>query len=88
MNIFYCTSTHARTHTHTHDPEQSTAECPTVGQYNTNPQKEESLTHFTENWSCPEQDDPWFNPQHGQKIYIFSKTGSVQPPIQWAFFQG
>jgi hypothetical protein len=59
-----------------------------VGQYNTNPQKEKSLDHFTENVSCPEQDDTWFNPQHGQKIYIFSKTASAQPPLQQALFQG
>ena len=77
INTFYlllCTRarTHTHTHTHTRPGAINSRMCNCVGQYNTNPQKEKSGS-FHRNLSCPKLDNPWFNPPHGQKIYIFSK---------------
>ena len=55
INILLCACVCARAHTHTHTRPRAinSRMCNSVGQYNTNPQKEESLAHLTENLSCP-----------------------------------
>jgi hypothetical protein len=80
---------HTRTHAHTlYDPQQTTAECPNLLVNTTQTHRKKTAWLISQKMSCPEQDGPWFKPQHGQKIYIFPKTALTQHPIQQALFQG